>query len=141
MSSCYYSLMLFDNWYLLTQLILTEMRWRGLCQAALLACLCAGTLRGGGEKHLLWPSCLQCTQLPAVRTAVCREHSCLYGTQLSIWHTAVFMMHSCQQAVPMFAWHTAGCMAHSSAWGTAVPRGTAVSACTALRGTQLSQGA
>lgn len=75
----YYSLMLFDNQYLLNKLILIEMRWGVLYQAGLLACLCAG----GEQNALLWPSCLQCTQLPTVWTAGCREHSCLYGTWLT----------------------------------------------------------
>lgn len=119
MISCYYSNVVFDNRSLVSQLILAEMRWKELCQAALLLCLCSGTLQAGGEqKAPLWSSCLQCTQLPAVYTAVSRvQGAWLSGTQLSTWHTAVSRVQSCLQDVPVFAWHTA------------------------LPGTQLSQGA
>lgn len=127
--------MVFDNRTLLTQLILTEMRWRGLCQATLLACLCSGTLQGGGEqKASPRPGCLQCAQLSAGSTAVCMAHSCPHGTQLSAACRVVCRPSPCSHGTQLAAWHTAGCMARGSARGTAISRRTAVSGRTAASG-------
>lgn len=127
MISCYYSNVVFDNRSLVTQLILAEMRWKELCQAALSLYLCSGTLQAGGEqKAPLWSSCLQCTQLPAVYTAVCREHGCLahscpHGTQLSPGCRAVCRMSQCSHGTQLCLGHSYlrvhSCpMVHSCLW-------------------------
>lgn len=120
--------MLLDNGCFLSKLILPGTRWRRPCQAALLACLSAGTLRGGGEqKAPLQPSCVQ---------------GCVQGAQLAVWHTAV----TWHTAV---IWHTAVCRlpqgSHGTVWhpalsGTHLSRGAQLCRAQLSQGTQLSRG-
>lgn len=141
MTSCYCCNMVFDSRSLLTRPILTEVKWRGLCQAALLARLCSGTLQGGDEqKAFLWPSCLRHAQLSIGCTAVCTAHGCPHGTQLSAGCTAVHRLSHCPHGTQLrlghtYLWGSQLCMAHSYRKTQSSLRGAHLSAgCTSVSG-------